>query len=117
MLSRDILQPIRKKQGHVDFSLGGSKFGSLTSFTYSDFDDLLQGSKRRDEYPDFGKRPFYQERINGEDVMMPNEDENLQVASGYTQYDFLQKFTYQQNEHVNHQRQPTILYFNRCTSL
>lgn len=93
----------QEKTGHIDFSLGGNKFGSLTSFTYSDFDDLLQGSNRSDEYPDFGKRPFYQERINGEDVMVANEDENLQVASGYTQYDFLQKFTYQQNDHVNHQ--------------
>jgi hemoglobin/transferrin/lactoferrin receptor protein len=93
----------QEKTGHVDLSLGGRKLGSLTSFTYSDFDDLLQGSNRSDDYPDFGKRPFYQERINGEDVMVTNEDENLQVASGYTQYDFLQKFTYQQNDHVNHQ--------------
>ena len=92
-----------EKTGHVDVSLGGKKLGSLTSFTYSDFDDLLQGDNRSDDYPDFGKRPFYQERINGEDVMVPNEDVNLQVASGYTQYDFLQKFTYQQNERVSHQ--------------
>ncbi len=93
----------KEKTGHVDFSLGGKKLGSLTSFTYSDFDDLLQGSNRRDEYPDFGKRPFYQERQNGVDVQVPNEDPNLQVGSGYTQYDFLQKFTLQQNDHMSHQ--------------
>jgi hemoglobin/transferrin/lactoferrin receptor protein len=93
----------QEKTAHADISLGGKKFGSLTSFTFSDFDDLLQGKNRSDEYPDFGKRPYYQEHINGEDVQTPNEDVNLQVASGYTQYDFLQKFTFQQNEKVSHQ--------------
>jgi len=92
-----------EKTGHLDFSLGGRRLGSLTSFTYSDFDDLLQGNNRRDEYPDFGKRPFYQERVNGEDLQVPNEDPDLQVGSGYTQYDFLQKFTFQQNASVSHQ--------------
>ena len=91
-----------EKTGHVDISLGGEKFGSLTSFTYSDFGDLLQGSKRRDEYPDFGKRTFYVERQNGEDVAVVNEDPDLQVGSGYSQYDLLQKFTYTPSDHVSH---------------
>lgn len=92
-----------EKTVHADLSLGGRKFGSMTSFTYSDFDDLLQGSNRRDAYPDFGKRPFYQERKNGEDIQVANDDPNLQVGSGYTQYDFLQKFTFQQSATVSHQ--------------
>jgi hemoglobin/transferrin/lactoferrin receptor protein len=56
--------------GHLDFSIAGSKFGSMTSFTYSEFDDLIQGSNRRDEYPDFGKRPWYVEHIRGVDTTL-----------------------------------------------
>lgn len=92
-----------EKTGHVDFSLGSQKFGSLTSFTYSDFGDLKQGSQRDDEYPEFGKRPDYAERQNGVDVAVTNPDPDVQVGSGYTQYDFLQKFTLVQSENVSHQ--------------
>ncbi len=93
----------QEKTGHFDISLGSKKFGSLTSFTYSDFDDLLQGANRSEDYPDFGKRFVYQGRENGEDIEVPNDDVNLQVASGYSQYDILQKFTFQQNDNVSHQ--------------
>lgn len=88
--------------GHADVSLGGKKLASLTSFTYSDFSDLLQGSKRRDAYPDFGKRTFYVERQNGVDVAVTNENPDLQVGSGYSQYDLLQKLTFAQNDHITH---------------
>ena len=87
---------------HFDFSIGGSKWGSLTSFTYSDFGDLTQGSNRSDEYPDFGKRPFYVEQQNGEDVTIVNPDPDVQVGSAYTQYDILQKFVYRASEAVTH---------------
>lgn len=91
-----------EKTGHADISIGGRKLGSLTSFTYSDFGDLLQGSNRRDEYPNFGKRPFYVERQNGMDVAIVNDNPDLQVGSGYSQYDLLQKFTYASSDHVSH---------------
>jgi len=91
-----------EKTGHLDFSLGSRKLGSLTSFTYSDFGDLKQGHKRDDKYPNFGKRPFFAERQNGEDVSVTNPDPDVQVGSGYSQYDFLQKFTFVQNDKVSH---------------
>lgn len=91
-----------EKTGHIDVSLGGATFGSLTSFTYSDFGDLVQGDNRRDEYPDFGLRPNYAERQNGEDVVVTNDDPNKQVGSGYAQYDFLQKFVFQPGSEVSH---------------
>jgi hemoglobin/transferrin/lactoferrin receptor protein len=87
---------------HLDFSIGGSKWGSLTSFTYSDFGDLTQGANRSDEYPDFGKRPFYVEQENGEDVTIVNPDPEVQVGSAYTQYDILQKFVYRASDAVTH---------------
>lgn len=81
-----------EKTGHVHFNLGGQKFSSLTSFTFSDYDDLRTGSNRTDEFPDFGKRTSFVRRINGEDVIVPNSDENVQKFSGFWQYNILQKF-------------------------
>lgn len=90
------------KTAHVDFNLGFRNFGSLTSITYSDFGDLMQGNNRNPFYGNWGKRSFYTERINGKDVMIENENPNLQKQSGYKQYDVLQKFLYQQNDKVSH---------------
>jgi hemoglobin/transferrin/lactoferrin receptor protein len=92
----------QEKTGHVDFNLGGKRFASLSSFTYSDFGDVIQGSKRTDKYPEFGKRTFYVERQGDKDVSITNSDVNKQVGSGYKQYDILQKFSFQQSEKVKH---------------
>ncbi|MGK0314622.1 MAG: hemoglobin/transferrin/lactoferrin receptor protein [Saprospiraceae bacterium] len=89
-----------EKSAHIDFNIGGEKFGSLTSISTSDYGDLRTGSRRGDEYPDFGKRLIYADRIDGEDVIVQNEDPNLQVGTGYSQVDVLQKFLYQPNRNV-----------------
>ncbi|MFZ1678376.1 MAG: TonB-dependent receptor, partial [Saprospiraceae bacterium] len=91
-----------EKTGHVDLSIGGGKLASLTSFTYSDFDDLVQGSQRKDKYPDFGKRTFYVERQGNADVAIANDDVDKQIGSGYSQYDILQKFVYNASDAVSH---------------
>ena len=88
--------------GHADVSLGGQKFGSLTSITYSKFGDLRQGGQRNPFYGDWGKRAFYQTQINGVDSMVVNPDSNLQVGSAYSQYDVLQKFMFKQSDKVSH---------------
>lgn len=87
---------------HADVSLGTKRFGSLTSFTYSNYGDLRQGSKRADFVGNFGIRPWSVERINGVDSMVMNSDTNLQLGSGYSQYDVLQKFTFLQKPGVLH---------------
>lgn len=91
-----------EKTAHVDVNLGFKKIGSLTSITYSDFGDLIQGDKRTDKFPDFGKRLFYAERIDGKDTKVTNADYNKQIGSAYSQYDILQKFMYQQSVKVKH---------------
>lgn len=88
--------------GHAHVSLGRKKFGSLTSFTYSNFGDLRQGAKRSPSYPSFGTRNWYVERINGIDSMIVNIDTNLQIGSAYQQYDVLQKFLYAPKKGVEH---------------
>jgi hemoglobin/transferrin/lactoferrin receptor protein len=87
---------------HADISLGKKRFGSLTSLTYSDFGDLQQGANREPFVGNFGSRPWYVVHENGIDKLVKNTDTNLQVGSGYTQTDFLQKFLFKQNEFVKH---------------
>lgn len=100
-----------EQTGHTDISIGGKKFGSLTSITYSKFGDLRQGNIRNPDYGDFGKRTFYVERINGKDSMVTNNNVNIQKQSGYMQYDVLQKFLFKQNSIVSH-----VLNFQYSTS-
>ncbi len=84
----------KEKTGHFDINLATKKFSSLTSISFSDFGDLKTGSNRTDKFPDFGKRQFYVERANGEDQIIANKDINLQIPSGYSQLNLLQKFKY-----------------------
>ena len=83
-----------EKTGHIDFNVGGKKFASLTSFSFSDFDDLQQGSDYYKDFPNWGKRTFYVKRINGIDSMIQNSDPSKQVQTSYKQYDLLQKFLF-----------------------
>ena len=88
--------------GHADVSVASKRFGSLTSFTYSNYGDLRQGANRSPYVGNFGSRPWYAATFNGVDSMVMNADTNVQVGSGYTQYDVLQKFTFKQNEVITH---------------
>lgn len=88
---------------HLDVNYGTKKFASLTSFTHSRFGDLMGGKNQNPFYTGkYGERPYYVQRINGKDSLVKNSNRYLQVGSGYTQYDVLQKFTYKQNEHATH---------------
>jgi hemoglobin/transferrin/lactoferrin receptor protein len=93
---------IGEKTSHLDFNIGKKRWAFLTSFTFSDFGDVVQGSRRSSEYPDFGKRFFYAERQGIDDVSVENENVNKQVGSAYTQYDFLQKISFQQTHNIKH---------------
>ena len=87
---------------HADVSVGTNRFGSLTSFTYSNYGDLRQGANRSPFVGNFGSRPWYAATFNGVDSMVMNADTNVQVGSGYIQYDILQKFTFKQNDALTH---------------
>lgn len=75
---------------HIEFNQ--PNFSSFSSLSYSKFGDLRTGSRRTDDFPDFGKRFEYIERQGNTDVIVQNDKENLQRPSGYDQYNFLQKF-------------------------
>ncbi|WP_315822332.1 TonB-dependent receptor [Paraflavitalea speifideaquila] len=81
--------------GHADVNIGTHKFASLTSFSFSRYGDLRQGSRRKSRYSDFGKRAQYIATINGLDSIVQNDNVNIQRTSNYQQYDLLQKFLWQ----------------------
>ncbi len=88
---------------HADFNIGGTNLASFTSITYSMFDDLKGGENQNPFYTSsYGERPYYVERIDGKDSLVKNPDRFVQVASGYSQYDILQKLSFKQNSRVMH---------------
>ncbi len=99
-----------EKTGHVNISAGGKNFGSLTSFTFSDFGDLVQGDHYYSKFPGWGKRTFYVKQFNGVDSMVKNGNVSKQVQTGYKQYDFLQKFLFKTGNVEN------VLNFQYSTS-
>ncbi len=88
---------------HGAAMLGGKKFASYTSLTYSSFGDLRGGTTKNPLYDTtYGDRNYYADRINGVDSMVKNSDPAVQKYSGYNQYDIVQKFLYKQNERITH---------------
>lgn len=79
-----------EKTAHLDFTFRNEEWGFVTSFTYSDFDDLKMGSEGNDDYV----RPEFVETKNGIDNIVKNSDKNLQRQSGYDQVNFLQKIRF-----------------------
>lgn len=95
----------QEKTSHVDFNLGTSRFASLTSFTYSYFDNLTMGKEINSALGEsFGLRPQYVKRSgdNTSDVLVANGDIYKQVQSGYKQWDLMQKFLFKQSDKVQH---------------
>ncbi len=91
-----------EKTTHLDFTLGGKKIAALTSLTYSDFGDLRMGANYNPFYKkSFGERPFYQARINNKDSLVANANPLIQVASGYKQYDILEKIVFEPHNSSN----------------
>ena len=87
----------REKTGHVHFNIGGNKIAFLTSVTFSSFDDLMMGSRGFPEYT----RPEYVKQFNGIDSVLVNDNPNLQVESGYGQYNFTEKLRFQPTDRLN----------------
>ena len=88
---------------HFDVNLGGQKWASRTSFSYSKFGDLRGGKKQNPFYKkDFGLRPYYVDRIDGRDSLVVNHDNTVQKQSQYEQYDFIQKISFKPNDNNLH---------------
>lgn len=83
-----------EKTGHFDFNIGTKEWAFLTSVSYSDFGDLRMGSNGPNDY----LRPEYATTINGEDVVIANDNPLVQVETGYHQINTMQKVRYMPSE-------------------
>ncbi|MGZ5285777.1 MAG: TonB-dependent receptor plug domain-containing protein, partial [Flavisolibacter sp.] len=92
----------QEKTAHADLSIGGRKFAWLQSYNFSDFGDMKMGSHYPSDYPDFGRRSFYVDHINGIDSVVKNDDDRVQKFSGYRQWDITQKLLYRPNDKSSH---------------
>jgi hemoglobin/transferrin/lactoferrin receptor protein len=89
------------QQGSVELSF--KKWGSLTSFSHSDFGDLRMGNKRRHGYEDWGK--VFDYSLNTDSYYSANSTQNsnlnIQKNTGYNQSDLLQKFYFGFSDRAN----------------
>jgi len=92
----------QEKYLHADFSYGRQNWGSLTSISAVDYGDLRVGSNRREEYPNFGQRDWYVDRIGGRDSVFSNDDPDVMRNTGYSQLDILQKFFFLPSSNISH---------------
>jgi len=75
---------------HFDLRIGLKKWAFVSSVSYSDYDDLRMGRSGLEEYT----RRSYVIRENNEDVLVENTDKNLQVPTGYGQFNAMQKIAF-----------------------
>ncbi len=87
---------------HVDLNYSTKRFAALSSFTRSDFSDLIKGKNALSSHGNWGERPFYIQNINGSDSLISNPNIHKQLFSGYTQYDLLQKLRFSPKLGINH---------------
>lgn len=83
-----------ERTAHLDFNIGTKKIASLTSITYSFFDDLHMGNVLNSDYPEFGVEKYYAGRVNDKDTMLRKKDISRQHGTGYNQTDILEKLKY-----------------------
>lgn len=81
--------------GHVDFNIGKNRWAFLTSLTFSRYGDLRAGTNGNSAF----LRPSYQERINGVDSTLVNDDPSLQLNSGFSQMNAIQKVKFQASKY------------------
>ncbi len=87
----------KERTAHADFNIGLKNWSFLSSITRSIYDDLEMGSRGPVEY----KRPDYVERVNDEDVVRQNSNPNLQLFTGYDQWNAMQKISFQSGNWIN----------------
>ena len=82
---------------HVDANIGGRRVAFLTSVTWTDFGDLIMGSRTHSEY----LRNEYQARSNGRDTVVVNDNPRKQVATGYSQINTMNKLRFKAGKHLD----------------
>ncbi len=93
-----------EKAFHIDFSQGSKKWGSFSSLSFVDYDNLIAGSIRPEAFPKFGLQQFvpviFADNSLGE-ARDNLQNPNRQWGTSYKQIDFLQKIKFQPSNNLN----------------
>ncbi|MBQ3576404.1 MAG: TonB-dependent receptor plug domain-containing protein, partial [Coprobacter sp.] len=88
--------------GHAHVGVGFKKWGFVTSFTYSNFNDLKQGTHGPEDYiKQYNVQPNYVAGEGVNDIVTLNNDKRKQTPSGYNQFNVMQKLRYTPTENWN----------------
>jgi len=83
-----------EKTIHFDINVGWKKWAFVTSVSSWDFGNLRQGRYG----PEFYVKPIFVQRQNNKDIIITQDDPLLQIPSGYTQANLMQKVRFRPNE-------------------
>ncbi len=78
---------------HFDLNVGGAKWTYRGSGSYFRYGDLRMGSNGSDQL----LRPWYVQNIDGQDVVIRNDEPQLQVGTGFDQFSTMHKLLYKPN--------------------
>ena len=86
---------------NLNFEYSQEKWASFTSFSYSDFGDIIMGKNRAHGFKNWGLNKFTlnKEKFNTKSVL--NKNPNIQKNTAYSQFDLLQKFNFKVSESAN----------------
>jgi len=82
-----------ERTGHFNLKFGSKRWATVTSLSYSNFDDLRMGSQGPTDY----LRSFFAETNGNRDTLRINADPEIQIGSGYTQTNVMQKVKFSPN--------------------
>lgn len=82
--------------GHLDLNFGWKRWAFLTSVSFSSFDDLRMGNNGPDDYLRF----FYVTRSQNQDVVVDNPDPEIQVPTGFSQMNLMQKARFEPTDNL-----------------
>lgn len=109
---------------NLNFIFRFKKIATLSSISYNNFGDLKMGKNKNFLFDSLiGLRNFYVERINNTDSSIANNDKYLQVKSGYSQIDLLQKIVFKTGKrdeqifNVQYSNTSNILRYDRLTEI
>ena len=78
--------------GHAHVQMRHARWASLTSVSRRSFGDLKMGSNRAHGDSAWGLVPFVVERVDGRDTLVSNPNPEVQVPTGFNQWDLQQRF-------------------------
>ena len=86
---------------NLNFEYSKENWASFTSFSYSDFGDIIMGKTRNHGFKNWGlnKHSLNKEKFNTESIL--NKNPTIQKNTAYSQFDLLQKINYKVSESAN----------------